>query len=78
MSRKCQKHRDRIESDLTSQNQFWYKMCLRKAVFWTESSAKLKAKKFTEKGHPRRAYQCPNCYQWHLTSQMKIGEVTAA
>jgi hypothetical protein len=77
MSRKHRKNH-RIESDPSSQKQFWYTMCLRKTVFWTETSAKTKAQKITDKGHPMRAYQCPNCHQWHLTSQVEMREAKTA
>jgi hypothetical protein len=48
----------------------WQNMCLRKSIFWTEVAAVRKAKLITDKGTPMRAYQCPNCMQWHLTSQV--------
>jgi len=76
MSRK--RNKQRTESDAASQKQFWYKMCLRKTVFWSETIAKLKAKKITKSGHPMRAYQCPNCNQWHLTSQVETREGVTA
>jgi len=69
---------ENVENDLLSQKQFWHIMCLRKTVFWTEISAKTEAKKITKSGHPMRAYQCPNCHQWHLTSQVEMREAKTA
>lgn len=65
-SRKKKKKKSILEADC--QNDRFYNMCLRKTTFWTEVSALFTAKDITEKGKPMRAYQCPNCYQWHLSS----------
>lgn len=45
-------------------------MCLGKRIFWTETSANFKADMIAATGTPMRSYQCPNCLQWHLTSQV--------
>lgn len=71
MSHNHHKNRRNVENDPLGQKQFWHTMCLRKTVFWTEASAKIEAKRITKSGHPMRSYQCPNCHQWHLTSQVE-------
>ena len=46
-------------------------MCLAKTVFWSLSLANTKAIKIFEKGGPiMRAYHCPNCLQYHLSSKI--------
>ena len=46
-------------------------MCLAKTVFWSLSLANIKATKIFEKGGPiMRAYHCPNCLQYHLSSKI--------
>lgn len=44
------------------------RMCLRKKIFWTATGAELRAKAISRTGTKMRAYKCPNCLQWHLTS----------
>jgi hypothetical protein len=55
----------------------WEQMCLRKRIFWTEFGATKRAEKITESGTPMRAYQCPNCLQWHLTSDVEISQTSS-
>jgi hypothetical protein len=50
---------------------YWEQMCLRKRVFWTEFGATKRAANITKSGTPMRVYRCPNCFQWHLTSDIE-------
>jgi hypothetical protein len=46
-------------------------MCLSKRVYWSESMAKHVAEKCKQKrGIQLKAYQCPNCGQWHLSKRL--------
>lgn len=62
----------RMEQDVASRSLKNYKMCLRKVLFWTEISARAAADKITRKGHPMRAYSCPNCGNWHIASDKEV------
>lgn len=42
-------------------------MCLRKKVFWSEGEASVKIRELEKEKVYMRTYQCPNCFQWHLT-----------
>lgn len=47
-----------------------HRMCLGKTVFWSAGDAMAKCDSISTKGGPTmRAYQCPNCFQWHITKQ---------
>jgi len=54
--------KESIENKLKMHN-----MCLRKKMFWTQFDADRRAKKIG-----LRAYHCPNCFQFHLTSKKMI------
>ena len=46
------------------------RMCLSKRVYWSKSMAdQVAAKRTRAAGFKIRAYQCPNCGQWHLTKR---------
>lgn len=44
-------------------------MCMRKATFTSEVKATARAAEITASGTPMRAYKCPHCYDYHLTSK---------
>lgn len=45
------------------------KQCLRKKAFVSETEAKLCARRVLDKLRKhQRAYRCPNCKWWHLTT----------
>lgn len=66
--RNSKKTKSRLEKNLP--NLHFQTMCLGKKIFWTASAANFKALKITNGGKPMRSYNCPNCLQWHLTSQV--------
>lgn len=41
----------------------------RKRTYRSRITALLEAQRIGEQGGPSRAYQCPNCHSWHLTSK---------
>jgi hypothetical protein len=47
------------------------RMCFRKKRFFTETSARGFARRFAGTGGltPQRAYHCPHCLNWHLTTK---------
>jgi len=58
----------RMEQDVASRSLKNYKMCLRKVLYWSEIAAQIAANRITSQGHPMKIYQCPNCGNWHITS----------
>lgn len=61
-----------MELELQARIEKWIRSCLKKAKFKSEMKAKKRAEVLTIKtGKEFRAYNCPNCLGWHLTTTKK-------